>query len=572
MKALGQAETIGGTGAAYGLNTQAYITDISGVSGNIAYGVYSIAEPVQTSGGTATGYGVYGQSYAGSAGVMTYGIYGLDQAGNYAVYGSEALGNGSGYGGYFTNTSTGAGFGLYATETGASNTGYAGYFNNASASGWAGYFNGEVNVSGNLTVSSCTGCVAAGSNSLSSLTSATTTNSIDNANWAQVWKWGTLSTQTALNLTTSSMTTGTLLNLTDNSTSGSAGTVLNISSNQTGAGSGINVSSATTGSRLRHLHRAHHDRVNTGYGVHCRPTPRQRPAMRDISAMEAASATASMLSGPRSQAGLKHRFFTLGAPAGSGAAIYALESSTSNTAAAIYAQNNSAGGTAIVGYDGNSAGGVGVFGQGASAGVFGYSNTDSTYASAVYAEQQASSSFNAVYGVNAQVTNNTNNGSAAVFAQIGTGLGNGAGVYANTISRGSGYGVYGSVTSSGNTGYGGYFTDTHGTGVNYGLYASTSSGTGYAGYFQGAVNVNGVLTVSKLRRLQHGRDYQSWERHDGRIRKYRASRHRVSIRRAPTRLRLRAMASKLCSGKRCRAGPTISTSHRARAAAARTSI
>ena len=124
-----------------------------------------------------------------------------------------------------SDATTGAGYGVASAMTGLDNTGYAGYFTNtstgvlnyglyastSSASGWAGYFDGAVNVAGNLIVSSCTGCSAAGSNALSAITSATTTNSIDNTNWAQTWKWGTLSTQTALTLCTSSMTSGTLL-------------------------------------------------------------------------------------------------------------------------------------------------------------------------------------------------------------------------------------------------------------------------------------------------------------------------------------------------------------------------
>ena len=105
-----------------------------------------------------------------------------------------------------SDITTGAGFGVYTAMTGFGNTGYAGYFTNtstgalnyglyastSSASGWAGYFQGPVNVAGNITVTSCTGCSAAGSNALSSLTSATTTNSIDSTNMAQTWKWGAL--------------------------------------------------------------------------------------------------------------------------------------------------------------------------------------------------------------------------------------------------------------------------------------------------------------------------------------------------------------------------------------------
>ena len=63
-----------------------------------------------------------------------------------------------------------------------------------------------------------------GSTSLSALTSATGTNTFDNAAFPQIWTWNSLSTQTALNLLSSSATTGSLLSLT-NSGSGNALTV-----------------------------------------------------------------------------------------------------------------------------------------------------------------------------------------------------------------------------------------------------------------------------------------------------------------------------------------------------------
>ena len=69
---------------------------------------------------------------------------------------------------------------------------------------------------------------------LSSLLAATATNSIDSGNYAQTWKWGTLTTQTALALTTSSMTTGTLMSLSNTSTANAAGTVLSITSSEIG--------------------------------------------------------------------------------------------------------------------------------------------------------------------------------------------------------------------------------------------------------------------------------------------------------------------------------------------------
>ena len=97
-------------------------------------------------------------------------------------------------------------------------------------------------------VTSWAAAPAASSIALSSLTAATTTNSIDSTNYAQTWKWGTLSTQTALTLTSSSMTTGTLVSLSNAATGNNAGTVLSVSNSEANAASyGINVSSATTG-------------------------------------------------------------------------------------------------------------------------------------------------------------------------------------------------------------------------------------------------------------------------------------------------------------------------------------
>jgi hypothetical protein len=79
-----------------------------------------------------------------------------------------------------------------------------------------------------------------GASALSALLAATTTNSIDNANWAQTWKWGTLSTGTALTLTSSSMTTGSLLSLQDTAIAAtSTGKVLSLSDTTTGPGYGV---------------------------------------------------------------------------------------------------------------------------------------------------------------------------------------------------------------------------------------------------------------------------------------------------------------------------------------------
>ena len=195
-----------------------------------------------------------------------------------------------------STATTGAGAAVSATISGASNTGYAVYANNASASGWGvysagaspNYFAGAVgigtaapnagvvldlgsNTSSMLLPIGTTGtrpgtgingmmrynsgngkfeayqqnvlaafCSAAGNGiALSSLTSATATNSIDNTTYAQTWTWNTLTTQNALTLSSSGETSGSLLTLTNSNTAG-AGPVLNVSTATTGAGAAVN--------------------------------------------------------------------------------------------------------------------------------------------------------------------------------------------------------------------------------------------------------------------------------------------------------------------------------------------
>ena len=94
-----------------------------------------------------------------------------------------------------------------------------------------------------------------GSSALSSFTSATATNTIDSTDFAQVWNWSTLSTQSALTISASALTTGSLLSLTTpnatvssingllyvaNTSAGMGGIVARIQSNST-AGSGLTV-------------------------------------------------------------------------------------------------------------------------------------------------------------------------------------------------------------------------------------------------------------------------------------------------------------------------------------------
>ena len=89
-----------------------------------------------------------------------------------------------------------------------------------------GYWNNDTNPvtaiqvaasTGNITSGSCTlyGINNSGGSqvSISGLTAATTTNSIDNVNYAQTWTWNSLSSGNALTLSSNSATSGQVLDV-----------------------------------------------------------------------------------------------------------------------------------------------------------------------------------------------------------------------------------------------------------------------------------------------------------------------------------------------------------------------
>lgn len=73
-----------------------------------------------------------------------------------------------------------------------------------------------------------------GSISLTNISGAIGTSTIANSNYAQVWNWNTLTTETAINFATTSLTSGTLFKLsTSNNPSAVAGTLLSLASTAT---------------------------------------------------------------------------------------------------------------------------------------------------------------------------------------------------------------------------------------------------------------------------------------------------------------------------------------------------
>ena len=129
----------------------------------------------------------------------------------------------------------------------------------------------------------------------------------------------------------------------------------------------------------------------------------------------------------------------------------------------------------------------GVYGEGATAGIDGYSEEGTGING--YGNQGVTGTGH-TYGVLGEVLGST---------------GNIQGVYGLTHSS-TGYGVYGFAdkTSGANTGVGGRTSSTTGralygfasssSGINYALRASTNSSSGWAGYFVGNVKVTGTVT------------------------------------------------------------------------------
>jgi len=271
-------------------------TNAAPTNGLIASGAVALGTSTTQSGYelTASG-GIYGTQSSSSY----YAVAGLNSAASGAAYGgyfsSATTGTGygvyatiggaanTGYAGYFSNTSTG-GYAIYANGTmgaalvsGASSpaTGTVavtggGTGLTSGTSGGIPYFSGSTSMASSAaltqygvvygggaggapaaTAAGTTGQVlvantgaaptwGTSSTALSSITTATGSNTINNGANAQVWQWNSLGTGTAFTLSSSSMTTGTLLSLQDTAVAGtSTGEVLSISDTTTGAGYGV---------------------------------------------------------------------------------------------------------------------------------------------------------------------------------------------------------------------------------------------------------------------------------------------------------------------------------------------
>lgn len=306
---------------------------------------------------------------------------------------------------------------------------------------------------------------------LSSLISATTTNSFDNSNFAQTWTWNSLSTQTAFTISSSSaLTGGTLLSLQATSASAtSTGDVLSISDSTTGTGYGVYASMTATGNTGTAIYATNSGATNTGYAGYFNNTATTGWSLY------APGAAPSYFAG---QVDIGTTSPTTG---GAGAATLDVYASN-NTIAKVETPAGSTAGPMLA-LTNNATNGVewNIISDGPSNGP-GVGQLE-------FYNRSASVTRMVIMGANG----NVGIGTAAPAAQLQV-----------LNSSTTGYGIYSSITGAANTGYAGYFTNTATSGINYGLYASTSSSnsSAYAAYFQGNIYINGTMTLSSDRRLK----------------------------------------------------------------------
>jgi hypothetical protein len=342
----------------------------------------------------------------------------------------------------------------------------------------------------------------AGSSALSGLTAATAGHSFNNVNYAQTWTWGTLGANTALSLTTTDMTTGTLLNLSNTDTAANAGTVLIVSNSEGGNSTGISSSmlSATNTGYAGYFSNA---TTNAGYAVYGTMTAHNNTGYAGYFINTDTSTTtnygvygtAASSSGyggyfrntstgwALSATGTSYFNGSVGIGTATPAAMLNIYSNTYPAATNLFSVTMTGKSTPLFYIDiyGNQFLASGQVETGFDNNLSQEAITTSGYPLYISTDG-GSGSNNNIYimpngtgGVGIGTT--TVQTGAEVTVLNATTSGTTYGGYFSSATTGAGYGVYGTITGHGNTGYAGYFinTDTSATALNYGIYSAISS-------------------------------------------------------------------------------------------------
>jgi len=319
-----------------------------------------------------------------------------------------------------------------------------------------------------------------GGASLSSITPATTTSSIDSGSNAIAWAWGTLSTQNALTLTTSSMTSGNLLNLSNTSAQSGTGAVLNISSTENGTTYGVKV--VMTGASNTGYAGYFSSSGGTGYAGYFGSSNNTPTIYASNTYTNGGTAGYFVTSNINSVA------LTV-TNTGSGMGLYATSSGGTaggfssngdrtldvqntatngvthvfrllnyyNSGTALYAINATSTGTGYTSWFETGGTGKAIYAYGPKATTVVDIRADSGSAIALYAR-----------------TTSTSGGAIAGWFTAASGTG--------VDADGTTYGV--SASASATTGYGVSGSASSSSGANYGVYGTSASSSGYGGYFE----------------------------------------------------------------------------------------
>ena len=139
-----------------------------------------------------------------------------------------------------------------------SGSGYVQLQPSSSAGSWTATLPGSAGANTNVLTTNGSGVLSwsavggVASSALSGISAAAATHTIDNTNKRETMTWNSLTTGTALTLSSTSMTTGTLLSVTDTSASGSSDTTLNVATSDTGNGAQALLTVRACSSRCRH--------------------------------------------------------------------------------------------------------------------------------------------------------------------------------------------------------------------------------------------------------------------------------------------------------------------------------
>ncbi|WP_435640596.1 tail fiber domain-containing protein [Micavibrio aeruginosavorus] len=317
---------------------------------------------------------------------------------------------------------------------------------------------GRIRYNGSATWDFCNGTSwvnLGGATAISSLTSATETNTINNTTHTQSWGWNGITTQNGLEIGSSTLTSGNLLGVSVSNTSST--------------GRALGVINAGTGTNAMAIYGEASGSSGTTYGIYGRNN-----STSGIGTLGYASATTGTTSGVYGQS-----------LSSTGRGVFGSASSTTGSNYGGYFVSPSTGGTGVAGYASATTGGnYAVYGQ-----------TESTSGRGVHGVANAASG--TTYGVS---------GTSVSAAGYGGHFANTAGGWG--LYSADDFGLSASMyinwgTTRGSTGYG--FRD------NAGVIQCKNSGGAWANCVQTSLALNAITAAAAANTINNAANTQTWQ-------------------------------------------------------------